>query len=331
MCHFKYTFCILYIYLPTPGENYPDGLEKPQLPGGKPQFAIITANETEKNVVKRYLKLGDYGRVCELLSAYEWEKDPFLKKKEVKITTHDPVDIYDMFTIGEVMGVHVNCTRIGPGGAQATTSDLLRKASEEKWPLKAIFVVGCCGVSMSDAKKMQKNWRGTVLLSDQMEDYLDAGKAIKTGLQPKPRTYNLCGIWVNWLSEESISQPDVREDSQRDIPMERVDKYLSGPLVIKSEEDGNDYRGNCQMAGIEMEGARVYSTVNGSVLKDMTKVAVVKGISDYAGSDKNEPAKSVVFGKETGGEIDDKARQEIATLHAITLVTRCVASNAKRF
>ena len=28
--------------------------------------------------------------------------------------------------------------------------------------------------------------------------------------------------------------------------------------------------------------------------------------------------------------LNDKARQEIATLHAITLVTRCVASNAKR-
>ena len=316
--------CIPYIYLPNPGET--DSLEKP-----KPQFAIITANGTEQNVVRRYLKLGDYGRVCEQISAYKWKKDPFLKKKEVKITANDPVGIYDMFTIGGMMGVHVKCTRIGPGGAQDTTSDLLKKASEEKWPLKVIFVVGCCGVSMSDAKKTQKNWRGTVLLSEQMEDYLDYGKTGEGGLLANPRTYTLCGTWVNWLSEESISQPDVEEESQRDIPVERVSKYLSGPLVIKSEDDGNDYRGKCQMTGIEMEGARVYTTVDRSPLKDTTKVAVVKGISDYAGSDKNEPAKSVVFGKETAEEIDDKARQEIATLHAITLVTRCVASNAKRF
>ena len=236
-----------------------------------------------------------------------------------------------MFTIGEVMGVHVKCTRIGPDSAQATTSALLHKASEEKWPLKVIFVVGCCGASMSDAKKTQKNWRGTVLLSDQMENYLDTGKAEEGRLLPKPRTYTLCGDWVNWLSDKSICQP-AGEESQRNIPVERVDKYLSGPLVIQSEEVGNNYRGNnCQMAGIEMEGARVYTTVNGSALKDTTKVAVVKGISDYAGSDKNEPAKSVVFGEETAEEIDDKARQEIATFHAITLVTRCVASNAKRF
>ena len=321
------------MYLPTPGEEDTDSPEKP-----KPQFAIITANGTEQNVVRRYLKLNPLcGKVYAELMGYDWKHDPFLKEMKVEITANDPVDIYDMFTIGEVMGVHVKCTRIGPGGAQATTYDLLKKASEEKWPLKVIFVVGCCGVSMSDAKKKrpgtkeQKNWRGTVLLSEQMEDYLDTGKAEEGGLLPKPRTYTLSGDWVNWLSEESICQPDVMEQSQGDIPVERVDKYLSGPLVIKSEKDGDNYRGkNCQMAGIEMEGARVYSTVDRSVLKDTTNVAVVKGISDYAGSDKNKPAKSVVFGKETAEEIDDKARQEIATLHAITLVTRCVASNAKR-
>ena len=313
--------------MPTPGEDETDNPDdKP-----KPQFAIITANGTEQNVVKRYLKLGDYGRVWEQLSAYEWDKDPYLKKKEVKIANIHSVDIYDMFTIQEVMGVHVKCSRIGPGGAQDTTSDLLLKASEEKWPLKVIFVVGCCGASMSDAKKEQKNWRGTVLLSDQMEDYLDTAKGEEGGLLSKPRTYILCGTWVNWLSDKSIRQPEVEEESHRDIPVERVDKYLSGPIVIKSEEDGKKYRGNCQMAGIEMEGARVYTRVNGSAWKDMTKVAVVKGISDYAGSDKNKPAKSVVFSKGTAEEIDDEARQEIATFHAITLVTRCVASNAEHF
>ena len=325
LCAISNTFCIL--YLPTPGNDDTDGPGKP-----KPKFAIITANGTEQNVVKRYLKLGDYGRVWEQLSAYECEKDPFLKKKEVKIIAKDPVDSYDMFTIGEVEGVHVKCTRYGPGGAQDTISDLLKKASEEKWPLKVLFVVGCCGVSMSDAKKTQKNWRGTVLLSEQMEDYLDAGKAEDVRFLQNTRTYTLGGTWVSRLSEESICQPDVVEESQRDIPVEVVSKYLSGSLVIKTADLANRCRGElCQMAGIEMEGSGVYNTVDRSTLKDTTKVAVVKGISDYAGSDKDKKAKSVVFGKETAEEIDDKARQEIATLHAITLVTRCVASNAKRF
>ena len=281
--------------------------------------------------MKRYLKLGDYGRVCKQLSAYEWEKDPFLKKKNVTITYNaaSSEDSYDMFTIGKVMGVHIKCTRIGPGGAQDTISDLLKKAREKNWLLKLIFVVGCCGASMSDAKKTQKNWCGTVLLSDQMEDYFDTAKAEVGGFLPKPRTYTLYGDWVNWLSEKSICQPDVEEESQRDIPVERVDKYLSGPLVIKSEKDGDNYRGkNCQMAGIEMEGTGVYSTVCNWAPE--TKVAVVKGISDYAGSDKKMPAKSVVFGTETAEAVDDEARQEIATFHAITLVTRCVASKSSK-
>ncbi len=316
----------------TPGDDSTDLGEPTPRGEPKPQFAIITANGTEQNVVKHYLKLERLcGKVHAELMGYDWKHDPFLKEMKVEITVNDPEEVYDVFTIGEVMGVHVNCTRSGSGGARDTTSDLLKKASKEEWPLKVIFVVGCCGVSMSDAKKTQKNWRGTVLLSEQMEDYLDYGKAVEGGLLSEPRTYTLCGTWVNRLSEESICQPAVEEERQRNIiPVERVGKYLSGPLVIKSEEEGNKYRGNnCQIAGIEMEGAMVYTTVDRSAMKD-TKVAVVKGISDYADTDKNKLAKSMVFGKETGGEIDEKTRQEIATFNAITLVTRCVARNAKR-
>lgn len=312
-------------HLPTSGTEETDN---PGMEGPKPQFAIITANETEQNVVKRFLKLGDCGRVWEGLKDYDWNCDPFLQKKEVKIKVLEPEDFYEVFAIGGVTGVHVKCTRIGLGGAQETTSDLLQKANRENWPLRVIFVVGCCGVSMSDAKK-KKNWRGTVLLSDQVENYLDSGKAEESGLLAKPRIYTLSSRWRNWLSEASIVQPDIEEQSYRDIPVEKVDKYLSGPLVIKSEEEGKRFRGNSEMVGIEMEGTSVHSTVHNMSRQSVPEVAVVKGISDYAGRDKNEQLKSVVFGKETEEEVEDKARQEIATFHAITLVTRCVASKAK--
>ena len=305
------------------------GHEETDNPGqqqSKPQIAIITANETEQNVVKRYLKLGDSGRVWEGLKDYDWNQDPFLQKKKVKVEFVHEADTYQMFAIGGVTGVHVKCTRIGPGGAKEITSELLQLATKEKWPLKVIFVVGCCGVSMSDAKK-KENWRGTVLLSDQLEDYLDSGKAEESGLQTKSRTYSLNSVWPNKLSEETIVRPDVEEESYRDIPVEKVVKYLSGALVIKSEEEGNKYRGSCAMVGIEMEGSSVYSTVQ--EMRSKVDVVVVKGISDYGGRDKNEDVKSVVFGKETEGKVNDKARQEIAAFHAITLVTRCVASNAK--
>ncbi len=168
-----------------------------------------------------------------------------------------------------------------------------------------------------------------MLLSDQIEDYLDTAKIEEGRLLPKPRTYTLGGDWVKLLSNGAICQPDVQENRYEKIPVEKVGKYLSGPLVMKEAEVANRCRGdNCEMAGIEMEITGVYSIVCNWAKE--TEVAVVKGISDYADSDKNEPAKSVVFGKETGGEIDDDARQEIATFHAITLVTRCVAKNARR-
>ena len=93
----------------SPFEIITDRPEKP-----KPHFAIITVNGREQNVLKCYFRLE---RVCEEVFAelmgYDWEHDPFLGEMKVKITTNDPVGMYDMFTIGKVMGVHVNCTDYG--------------------------------------------------------------------------------------------------------------------------------------------------------------------------------------------------------------------------
>ena len=312
---------------PTPGDEQIDnpGKQEP-----KPQLAIITANETEQNVVRRYLKLGDSGRVCDEMNDYDWECDPFLQKKGTEIKLLEVMDGYEVFAIGKVTAVHVKCTKIGPSGAQKTTSDLLRKARKENWPLQVIFVVGCCGASMSDAEKEKKNWRGTVLLSDQVENYLDSGKIENGKLVGRSETHSLSRDWRNKLSELSIVQPDVQDQRYSDIPIEKVDKYLSGPLVIKSEEEGHKFRGSSEMVGIEMEGMSVFSTVDLLLEQSTLEVTVVKGISDYAGRDKNDKVRSVVFGKETG-EVEDNARQQIATFHAITLVARCVASKTHVF
>jgi len=297
----------------------------------KPEFAILTANETEQNVVRRYLKLGDSGRVWEGLKEYDWKCDPLLQKKNVEMKSLGGTEDYEVFAIGKVTGVHVKCTRYGPGGAQKTTFDLLRKASEEKWPLKVIFVVGCCGVSMSDAAKKKKNWRGTVLLSDLVDNYMDSGKLEGGKVVTRHYTFTLSPAWRNYLSEVSIVRPDVQDQRYRDIPCEKVDKYLSGPLVIKSEEEGNRFRGDSEMAGIEMEGTSVQNVVGNWPGQDTVEVTVVKGISDYGAKDKNEKFPSVVFGRETERELEDEHRQEIATFHAITLVARCIASQAHLF
>ena len=294
-----------------------------QLP--KPQIAIMTANETEENVVNRYLKLGGSGRVWEGLKDYDWNRDPFLQEKKVGIKFDHDADTYQVFAIGKVTGVHVKCPRTGPGGARETTCALLQLATKKRWPLKVIFVVGCCGVSMNEDKK-EKNWHGTVLLSDQLEDYFDTGKAEEGGIQTKSQPYLLSSEWLKRLSKKAIVKPNEEDTKYSNIPVEKVDKYLSGTLVMKSTETADRFRGGCAMVGIEMEGSGVCSTVKEWKSEVDVAVTVVKGISDYGGRDKKENAKSVVFGDETKREVDEEARQEIAAFHAITLVTRCVAS-----
>lgn len=338
--------CIIYVYihLPTPGVEDTDSPRK-QLP----QFAVITANGTEQNVVKHYLKLSDPGLIRGELAGYDWTHDPFLKKKEFKIEFCDKVQpVYEVFTVGKVTGVHVKCARNGPDGAFETTCGLLKKAIKDEWHLKVIFVVGCCGVSMSDAKKKQlgaeepMNWHGTVLLSDQAYNYLDAGKFVEgthentsgavvgTALEISTRTYDLSTVWLNRLGEIAILKPAVAEGSYKNIPAEKVAKYLSGPLLMKSQMEANKIRGElCAMAGIEMEVIGVLRAVHS--LSPTVDVALVKGISDYGDSGKNAPAKSMVFGKETEEAVGGEVRQEIATFHAITLVIRCVANNVDAF
>ena len=312
-----------------PGKNVPKPKDK-NVP--KPQFAILTANETEQDVVRRYLKLGDSGRVWKGLEEYDWECDPFLQEKKVKIELLEVTKHYEVFAIGKVTGVHAKCDRVGPGGARKTTSVMLQKASEEKWPLKVIFVLGCCGVSMSDAEKKKKNWRGTVLLSDQVDDYLDSGKIEEGGkLVLKTHPFPLSPDWKNYLCERVIVRPDVEDLTYGDIPWEKVDKYLSGVMVIKSEEEATRLRGGSEIVGIEMEGTGVRNIVDIWPGQDKPEVTVVKGISDYGAKDKNEKFPSVVFGSETEKELEDRDRQEIATFHAITLVARCVANKAHLF
>ena len=90
---------------------------------------------------------------------------------------------------------------------------------------------------MSDAKKTQKNWRGTVLLSEQMEDYLDAGKAEEGGLLQKPRTYILCGTWVSRLSEESIANQMWRKKAKETF----LWRWLAFFLTLKADHMTTDY------------------------------------------------------------------------------------------
>ena len=76
-----------------------------------------------------------------------------------------------------LVGVHVSCGEIGPWGAFDKTVELLQMAKDKGWKLCYIFVVGCCGTSVSDKDKCKEGCPcGTVLFARQVKDYLNTGK-----------------------------------------------------------------------------------------------------------------------------------------------------------
>lgn len=314
--------------------------------GSQVRFAIITANRIEQLCVKRYLTLGDTAepgwreaRDC------NWTSDCYLKKKRIDVTylAQECDGDYEMFQVkdgtNEMKGVHFGCTNIGPWDAFTRTQDILLEVERRKWPLKVIFIVGCCGASISEAKK-KDNLRGTVLLTEQLKEYLNTGKAVPDGTSCLSRMHGLSEKWLRLLSDPGIAQPaEVVGNHYRTIPTAKVHQCLSGPLVIKEDSFADKIRDpSVEIAGIEMEAIGVVNAVLSAKryfealcpekFVPIPEVTVVKGISDYAG-DKAECSKSVFFGRETSEEVDDDARQEIATFHAVALVMRCVANNMK--
>ena len=144
-------------------------------------FAILTANKKENAAVHHFLKLGKPADAKDYPCAkgHTWSDDSFLIQTEAKLEPHkgkseNPYRVFDL-VVGEKrqMGVHVACDMMGPWGAFDTTVELLKKARKEGWKLGCIFVIGCCGASVSDRKECP---RGTVLLASEVKNYLNTGK-----------------------------------------------------------------------------------------------------------------------------------------------------------
>ena len=296
------------------------------------RFAILTANSREQNVVRYFLKLGA-GAVCDIAKQCTWDQDALLSGL-VSVQSLPKTPDYDLFKITDkrntskvVAGVHMKLPEMGAtmvGAATSTTLQLLDEADKRGWSLEVIFAVGCCGVSLKDPAKGD-SLRGTVLLSSKLEDYLAKGKARDTGLELHPQFYQLEPKWPSYLSEIAITQPLSSSGMFQNIPVDKVDKMESGPLVIKSTEFGDKIRDDIPIVGLEMEGSGIARALSYSSKRlNVPELAVVKAVSDCGGEDKNQPAKTSFFGNAHEDVLDD-ACQEVATFHAIALVMRCVA------
>ena len=312
-------------------------------------FAILTANENENVAVHHFLKLGKPADTKEYPCAkgHTWSDDSFLIQTNAKIEPNEgksenPYRVFDL-VVGEKrqMGVHVACDTMGPWGAFDTTVELLKKAKEKGWKLGCIFVIGCCGVSVSDRKKCP---HGTVLLAKEVKDYLNTGKVIEIeDEEGKVVGRKLSGTPVNipMSTRCPIGMHEfmnVREADRRNshkIEVQTV-QFLTGPLVIKDDLFGKENREtNATVTGVEMEIVGVLKAVKAfnnfdrpqqKVSGDSElKVVLAKGVSDYTGK-KGEKGKCKLFGEETDS-VDDDQLQMYATLQSLALVIRFVANN----
>ena len=136
-----------------------------------------------------------------------------------------------------------------------------------------------------------------------------------------PEPYEMSGTWKGYMEEKAITCPDGAA-VYNEIKYENPEAILSGDFVVKDNTQAEEIRGKRECVGIEMEGKGIAEAFTifppGSFL-------VVKGVSDYAGSDKSEQAKANWFGKDTESPVSDDVRQMIATIQATALVCRTIA------
>ena len=311
----------------------------------KPKFAILTANDNEHDAVKSFLA-GNGLSAADIpdreASAYCYKVDAFLQNKNASISMNKQTLSYSTFTIDidgkRVAGVHVHCDRYSQWGAFDKTVQLLTDAKSDGWSLKTIFVVGCCGASMTKEKKEEKIWCGTVLLANEVKGYLHAGKVEEAeGVDGRESQLKFLGKPVTFEMDLKWLQPlNTVAKTKYDTGFRKIDvrqtMYLSGPLVIKNKLFGDGCRGEQNIAGVEMEVIGVIKAVKAihQYSKDeCPDIVLAKGISDCT-SDKAKKIKCMFFGKEK--EVcGDKERQMYATLQSIALVIRCVANNIQEF
>ena len=312
-------------------------------------FAILTANDMEKLAVTNYLQLRKFTAIdCKIFKevrGYNWCCDSYLKDIDAKVAPLPDGSNYQVFTItvgkDERVGVHFHCEHMGPWGAQDKTAQVLKEARIRNWKLDWIFVVGCCGASVSD-KKQKAYPRGTVLIANQIQDYLHTGKleTVKSS-QDADSTYKIQvddqsfivkgsaqAIKMNtkWLDElKGVKDaPPGSWDSMAAVSV----NYLSGPLVIKDAMFSTRFRGaNVEVAGVEMEVVGVIKGVKAIcdyAEEDPPTIVLAKGISDYT-SGKGEKGTCTFFSRKIKRKCTEDELQLYATMQSIALVIRFVA------
>ena len=354
------------------------GLEKPSQ-GKKEkvniQFVFITANKNEYRSLMSFLKHPKW----KLQYPVETTCDNIDELKG-RIEMKDRFNNYRLFNVrsdrGTVNCAVMKCLSMGSSGRSGSKMETLRfliTARDEQWNPKAIFIIGCCGGiyepeptgEMKEKKKrkvldseagaevgmevpesdagavvgMKESVVGCVCIANKVVHY-NRGKIVGKGEMEWSPTTDYGSEDTTWCT--NVQTEEEMECHKKEVPYKRIDRFLSGDYVVKSEETAvvlRTYLADKSIAAIEMEGLgvaealEVAKLINVNVIPDeerkipMPEYVIVKGISDLAGNDKNSNCDIKFFGKAMKN-IKEDHRQQMCTIMAATLVLRAIVAYA---
>ena len=294
--------------------------------GQKVRFAIMTANDNEWEAALHFLDDVDLSKET---------KDDMCKlglhqhKDDDSLNCHFTENIrrYKAINVGGVCGVLLKCFNVGGttfGGSSDMTTLFLKDVEKCEWPLKVVFIVGCCGAHSNDGSVPE----GTILVAENVLAYVH-GKIEESGMKlSRPNSHETDLVWLSVIDQcKTKPKYEIKPKHFKGV------QFLSDDLVIKTRYVARLLHEKIaptgSAVGIEMEGTGVFSAINAcktwSKVKSPT-VILVKGVSDNAGPDKNTP-KDIVFFSDTKGSVDDDCRQRMCTIMSLTLVLRAIITN----
>jgi nucleoside phosphorylase len=291
----------------------------------------MVANDNEWESAMHFLGAKDC-QVTELVKLWTCiaaDADDSLKK--VKLIGRRGSEIHSVLSVGNKKGIIFQCAKMGsfvPNSSQFETNEILRYAKGKKWPLKVIFVVGCCGAAAQNQKIQEEGpWgeanvpNGTVFVASDLFQY--SGKVVNEGtLQPKLISWHMDQYWNGLLKKVS------GEEKWKIKPIDLV-PFFSGDFVIKSKAFAAELcaiLAGHKKVGYEMEGIGVLTATQDS---ESVKIALVKGVSDNAGSDKNKEA-PIRFFTEDHNKVNEDTRQQMCTVMSLALVLRAIAADEQK-
>ena len=277
-------------------------------------YVIMTANKNEWKSAQHFL-----GVDCEVSEkvkrrTFKDDEDLALKMKGIDPEISMQGTTYQFFTVNQEAGVLMKCSNMGSFSHQGSLHEAF-KLLNKGWPLKAIFIVGCCGAM----GKAEEDQIGSVFVGDKIY-YYGLGKITEGGIfKSRFDPYRLDSLGCETL--ESKGSPRIK--SIKTVSM------LSGDFVMKDEHAADERctRLEEKQVGFEMEGVGVVTAV--TLHKELEpskippKIVLVKGVSDHADAMKNKDIKFMFFSEEIPN-VDEDTRQQMCTVMSLTVALRAI-------